>query len=100
MEHGIEVGDIFVYKWGYDQTNVDFYQVIKATAKTVTVRQIEAEAVTEEGFMSDRCVARRDKFKAHKEPMRKLVQPDGSLHFDYGTARRWDGRPQDRTWYA
>lgn len=99
MGHQIEVGDVFVYTWGYDQTNVQFFQVLKVSEKTVVVREIETEAVTEEGFMNDRCVARRDKFK-NEEPLRKLVQADGSLRFDYGTARRWDGRPQDRSWYA
>ena len=100
MAHGVEVGDIFVYEWGYDQTNVNFFQVVKVSEKTVVVREIESEAVTEEGFMSDRCIARRDKFKSHKEPIRKVVQADSTLRFDYGTGRRWDGRPKDRSWYA
>lgn len=27
--HGVQVGDIFSMSWGYDQTNVDFFQVVK-----------------------------------------------------------------------
>ena len=27
-------GDIFVSSWGYDQTNVDFHEVVKVAAKT------------------------------------------------------------------
>ena len=34
-------GDIFVSSWGYDQTNVDFYEVVKVAAKTVTLIPIE-----------------------------------------------------------
>lgn len=34
-------GDIFVRSWGYDQTNVDFYEVVKVAAKTVTLIPIE-----------------------------------------------------------
>ncbi|MBF5824150.1 hypothetical protein HQI67_00200 [Escherichia coli] len=35
------VGDIFVSSWGYEQTNVNFYQVISVHGKkTVTVREI------------------------------------------------------------
>lgn len=38
-----EVGDVFVSSWGYDQTNVDFYQVIERNGKTgVTIRPIGA----------------------------------------------------------
>lgn len=36
----IKPGDIFYCSWGYDQTNIDFYQVIKRTAKMITVRRI------------------------------------------------------------
>ena len=39
----MKTGDILYSAWGYEQTNVDFYDVIKATAKTVTVRHIEIE---------------------------------------------------------
>ncbi|HCB5058448.1 TPA: hypothetical protein M0F96_004014 [Salmonella enterica subsp. enterica serovar Paratyphi C] len=37
----VSVGDIFVASWGYEQTNVSFYQVISLHGKTtVTVREI------------------------------------------------------------
>jgi len=42
----VEVGDIFVDSWGWEQTNVDLYQVVaKPTAKTVIVREIACETV-------------------------------------------------------
>lgn len=37
---GFVVGDILYSSWGYDQTNIDFYQVIKVTEKTITVKEI------------------------------------------------------------
>lgn len=36
----VPVGTIFYTNWGYDQTNIEFYEVISATAKMVTVAQI------------------------------------------------------------
>ena len=36
-------GDILYSSWGYEQTNIDFFEVVKATAKTVTVRKIKSE---------------------------------------------------------
>lgn len=42
----VKVGDIFVDSWGYEQTQVDLYQVVaKPTAKTVIVREIACATV-------------------------------------------------------
>lgn len=100
MAHEFGSGDIFVYKWGYDQTNIEFHQVVKTTTKTVTVRRIEAKAVSEERFMSDTCVAVPDQFIEQAEPRRKTVKEDGSLRFEFGNAYPWDGKPRERSWYA
>ena len=43
----MEIGTILVNRWGYEQTNVDFFQVIKVTEKTVVIRQIAKEKVKE-----------------------------------------------------
>lgn len=41
----ISVGDVFVSSWGYEQTNVNFYQVVSLHGtKTVTVREITAKS--------------------------------------------------------
>lgn len=36
-------GDIYRTSWGYDQTNVEFFEVVKRTASTVTLRRIAAK---------------------------------------------------------
>lgn len=38
-------GHIYRTSWGYDQTNVEFFQVINRTAGTVTLRRIGAEVI-------------------------------------------------------
>lgn len=38
----LQVGDILVSSWGYDMTIVDFYEVVKVTAKTATIRPVSA----------------------------------------------------------
>lgn len=40
-EVGAMVGDVLQSRWGYDQTNYDFYEVIKTTAKTVTLKKLD-----------------------------------------------------------
>lgn len=37
----VKVGDVFSMSWGYDQTNVDFFQVVAKVGKTsVRIRQV------------------------------------------------------------
>jgi hypothetical protein len=44
-ELGVKVGDIFYCSWGYDQTNVNFYEVIRLTGQGVEVQPIASRAV-------------------------------------------------------
>lgn len=45
---GVKPGDIFICSWGYEQTNVDFYQVVSlAGESSVRVRQVVPEIVNE-----------------------------------------------------
>ena len=43
-------GDVCVSSWGYEQTTVDLYEVVKVTAKTVMLIPIERK-VQLKGFM-------------------------------------------------
>jgi hypothetical protein len=38
------VGQVWRTSWGYDQTNVEFFQVVKETKGTVTLRRIASAA--------------------------------------------------------
>lgn len=40
QQASVKVGDIFSSSWGYDQTNIDYYEVVKRTACTVTLRKV------------------------------------------------------------
>lgn len=49
----VKVGDLFYTSWGYDQTNVDFYKLMKIKGKTGTFQRINSEVVSgSEGYMS------------------------------------------------
>ncbi len=48
-----KMGQIFYDSWGYDQTNVNFFQITEVGRKSVKIREI-AQAVTREaGFMCE-----------------------------------------------
>ncbi|EAC5221451.1 hypothetical protein E3W82_00645 [Listeria monocytogenes] len=48
----IKVNDIFCTSWGYEQTNVSFWQVVKRTPKSVTLRPIKKRIVEIHSNMS------------------------------------------------
>lgn len=48
-EFGVNVGDIFYTSWGYDQTNVNYYKVIRVTAKSAEVVPIGSHIVEAHG---------------------------------------------------
>ena len=100
MAHDVEVGDIFVVTLMYEDTLPVFYQVVKVTEKTVTLRQIKDKAVTPESNKSDTCVPLYGDFVENEEPIRKVVQPEGHLRFGRRNAYLWNGKPQYRSWYG
>jgi hypothetical protein len=76
MFDNIKVGDIFYTSWGYDQTNVEMYQVIEKGEKTVMVAEIAQETVPgTEGFMSSNVRPVPNKFVG--EPFRAVVNQYG-----------------------
>ena len=50
MNKQITAGTVLYSSWGYDQTNIDFYQVVRATDKTVWLQQLEKEVVDQTGW--------------------------------------------------
>jgi hypothetical protein len=41
----IDPGAIFCYSWGYDQTNIEYWQVVARSGQMVTLREIGREVV-------------------------------------------------------
>lgn len=100
----IKMGDIFVCSWGYDQTNVDFYQITKIKGtQTVEVTEIASSMPGgETGFMTGHVIAHPNHFKG--KPIIKRVsvyngKPSLRISsFEYATP--WDGKPERTSWYA
>lgn len=96
------IGDIVVNTWGYEQTNVEFYQVIELKPKSIVVKQIAMELVKATGPDSETVKAVPNKFVEHQsrylytlrvKNQGRLSQPESYYHF-----RKWDRRPQHRSW--
>lgn len=89
----IAPGTVLVSSWGYDQTNVDFYVVIDATSKTVTVQELRSEVIDGERVVpvpgsENGPVMRRRIIRCSDRPSVKI---DGALAYP------WTGRAERRT---
>lgn len=69
--HGVKVGDVFRSSWGYDQTNVDYYQVVAIGNKTATFCKI-AQLAESNGYLQGDCVPAPNQFIG--KPFKKLIQ--------------------------
>ena len=101
-QHTLKVGDILYSSWGYDQTNVDFYQVTAVpSVKSVTIRKIGLDMPRgEEGFMCGySAVPLKDRFTG--DPFTKRVTTTGAVKLTgYSYAWLWDGKEKYVSWYA
>jgi len=97
--HKLTVGHILVSSWGYEQTNVDFYQITALRgARTVELRKIGSVS-HEDLSMQGTCTPRADSFTG--EAFTRRVDEDNAVKLtSYAWARLWDGRPRRWTAYA
>jgi len=71
INHGVVAGDVFRCSWGYDQTNIDYYEVIAVTGKTATVCRIGCLS-EQDGFLQGESVPSLGAFIG--KPFKKLIQ--------------------------
>jgi len=105
--HTLAVGAIVVSSWGYEQTNIDFYEVVRVVSpKTVEVRQIGASLTEDDmpggGAMAGHKMPKAGDFLAHEPVMTCRARGTTVQGIRRGghTARLWDGKPQRCSWYA
>lgn len=68
--HDVKVGDVFRCSWGYDQTNIDFYEVTAVFGQMVEIREIGQDRQETE-FMQGQCVPLLGSYRG--DAMRKKV---------------------------
>jgi hypothetical protein len=88
FEHSLKVGDILYSSWGYEQTNVDFYEVIKVKGKCVIIREL-AQSLIPDGDMSGKTTALKGEYTG--EPVLKRVCYGNVIKFNsYQWAKVWE----------
>lgn len=111
QKHNIVVGALFVMSWGYDQTNINIFQVTRISDKGIFIREIEVVTVpgSDGGFMCDKVQAVKNDFikNCHwtpngKELFRRLTPGNTSFKM---AGRYWcrltdENSQHSRSWYA
>ncbi|NBA54935.1 hypothetical protein [Enterococcus hirae] len=89
------IGDIFYNSWGYEQTNVTFWQIVKLTEKTAWFQPIQKKTIERYSSMSGKVVPMKDKFieyplaKTKKSIIKKRIDPETYSDMLCGY-RSWD----------
>lgn len=98
--HTLKLGDILEASWGYDQTNIDFYEVTRLIGTTmVEIRELAQER-HETHFMQGDCVPVPGRYTSGPERHRASSNNAVKVH-DFGVwARPWSGKMQHWTAYA
>jgi hypothetical protein len=100
--------DQIVYdSWGYDQTNIDWYQIVKIGPRSVTLRPIAGQIVEATGSMSGQTIPAPGHFTG--DPITKTIQvymgSDDNIHHyipsKHGSIGVWkEGEKLYCSWYA
>jgi hypothetical protein len=96
--HTLKVGDILYTSWGYDQTNIDFYKVVKLVGKTsVMLCKMYNQYLESDCIASDRVIP--GEIKENAEPFLKRVNgKDNHINISsFEFARKWDNSPKYQT---
>jgi hypothetical protein len=100
FQHGLKPGDILYASWGFDQTNVDFYEVVAVAGKSVAIREVESRVLSSSGYGQDKVVPVPGRYTG--PAMKKIptvgYQNQPSIKItSYSSARLWDGKPKEAT---
>ena len=97
----VNIGDIYVCSWGYDQTNIDYYKVTNVKNKTVNLVSI-GQKRNYTGHMQGECVP--DPSVVGNKIYTKRMIPNGdSVSFkmtSYSWAYKWNGKTNCFTEWA
>lgn len=101
-----QVGAILTDSWGWEQTNIDFYCIVKRSGQWVTVLPMTKHTSEEKGFMTNDEMPYKIDFSA--DPQRKKLSTYNGKESGFsfrkysggGWCRLWDGQAETSTHYA
>lgn len=89
----LEVGNILVSSWGYDQTNIDFYKVVRKSEKSVWLQRLTKRYLKQVGWAHFEVVP-GNAVISNKTLLRRY-DPSGYVSItSVFCASPWNGKPQ------
>jgi hypothetical protein len=96
--HTLKLGDVLHTSWGYDQTNVGFFEVTKIVSeKSVGIRRIESRQVSATGPMSSTVEAVPGKY-CGEEKVRRVREGNIVVNAEYTYSAYLGGGPTYSSW--
>lgn len=89
----INIGDIFVSSWGYEQTNVDFVQVVGKSGVSVSVRPL-AQNRTPYSLNTGTTMPVKDQFLGSAQTIR-VISRESLARNSYSSYCLWNSKPQE-----
>jgi hypothetical protein len=96
-QHPYKVGDIFNTSWGYDQTNVDFYEVVEVRGKMLFLREV-GKVVAREEHGADYVVPSKGHYVGGT--IKVLPRSTGGIKIEGHYGSLWDGKPEYQTGFG
>lgn len=100
------IGDILYNSWGWEQTNIDFYQVIELKSRALIVREINQDRVYSHSMAGDTSPV-PDAFVSDPQKINIRISagynggdPHVCLKSKHGYMGLWDGQPKYFSQYA
>lgn len=99
-------GDILTGSWGYDQTNVEFFEIVEAKGRKVAIRELGHQSIKgSEGFMCESVVPDHGRYIGEPETHIAQTYTGASNSWyvrlnDCCTLHLWEGGKQYKSWYA
>lgn len=102
----MKVGDIMYDSWGWEQTNIDWYEVVDVKGSFVVLKQLNCKIVESNGHssMSGNSMPIPGSYRLtldKEETIRRKISHGNickPLSFSY--CKKWDGTPKYCSWYA
>lgn len=97
----VKVGDLYSSSWGYDQTNIDYYQVISVNGHMATIQEVsQHDSLDRKAEMTcDYVMPAPNKFIG--EPILKRIQFSGGRPYfyltSYSSATPFEGKAHYQT---
>ena len=88
--HTFKIGDCLYQSWGYDQTNIDFFEVVAVLPKSVKIRPISQIMVDgSEGFMCENVKPDKGNYtgEAITRPIKAYLANTGNPYFSVSNGR-------------